>query len=95
MFIESQLKAFADKHDILVPQPRKRDAILQKVRSNYEAVAKKVGETCSYPGNWLYESWSESGIVPDYYRFKKAANKLIRSEGVARFAWNTCSPANQ
>jgi hypothetical protein len=59
--IESQLKAFCDKHDIPVPQPRKRDTFLQKARSNYETVAKKVGETASYPGNWLYESWSESG----------------------------------
>lgn len=62
--IESQLKAFCDKHDIPVPQPRKRDTLLQKARSNYEAVAKKVGETASYPGNWLYESWSESGKLP-------------------------------
>ncbi|KAH8778143.1 putative stress response protein ish1 [Hyaloscypha finlandica] len=59
---ESQLKAFCDKHDIPVPQPRKRDTILQKARSNYETVAKKVGETASYPGNWLYETWSESDL---------------------------------
>lgn len=59
---ESQLKAFADRHDIPVPQPRKRDTLLQKLRSNYETVAKKVGETASYPGNWLYETWSESDL---------------------------------
>ncbi|KAN0117322.1 putative stress response protein ish1 [Hyaloscypha variabilis] len=59
---ESQLKAFCDKHDIPVPQPRKRDTFLQKARSNYETVAKKIGETASYPGNWLYESWSESDL---------------------------------
>ncbi|PMD17555.1 putative stress response protein ish1 [Hyaloscypha hepaticicola] len=59
---ESQLKAFCDKHDIPVPQPRKRDTLLQQARSNYETVAKKVGETASYPGNWLYESWSESDL---------------------------------
>ena len=35
-----------------------------RLRSNYETVAKKVGETASYPGNWLYESWSESGKLP-------------------------------
>lgn len=44
----------------VVPQPRKRDTLLQKVRSNYETVAKKAGETAAYPGNWLYETWSES-----------------------------------
>ncbi|KAH8663012.1 putative stress response protein ish1 [Tricladium varicosporioides] len=59
---ESQLKAFADKHGIPVPQPRKRDTILQKLRSNYESVAQKAGETASYPGNWLYETWSESDL---------------------------------
>jgi hypothetical protein len=61
LFIDSQLKAFADKHGIPVPEPRKRDTILQKLRSNYEAIAKKAGEAASYPGNWLYGSWSESG----------------------------------
>jgi hypothetical protein len=64
LFIDSQLKAFADKHDIPVPQPRKRDTILQKLRSSYEIIAKKAGEVASYPGNWLYGSWSESGQCP-------------------------------
>jgi rRNA-processing protein FCF1 len=57
---DSQLKAFADKHGIPVPQPRKRDTLLQKIRSNYESIAKKAGETASYPGDWLYSTWSES-----------------------------------
>lgn len=59
---DSQLKAFADKHGIPVPQPRKRDTLLQKIRSNYESVAKKTGETASYPGNWIYETWTESEL---------------------------------
>ncbi|KAK6205990.1 hypothetical protein LQW54_008055 [Pestalotiopsis sp. IQ-011] len=59
---DSQLKAFADKHGIPVPQPRKRDTLLQKTRSSYESVAKKLGETAAYPGNWLYENWSESDL---------------------------------
>jgi len=58
---ESQLKAFADNHGIPVPQPRARDTLLQKVRSGYETAAQKAGETAAYPGNWLYQSWSESG----------------------------------
>ncbi|KAK1675998.1 hypothetical protein BDP55DRAFT_693680 [Colletotrichum godetiae] len=57
---DSQLKAFADKHSIPVPQPRNRDSVLQKARANYETIAQKAGETASYPGNWLYETWSES-----------------------------------
>lgn len=59
---ESQLKAFADKHGIPVPQPRKRDTLLANVRSNYETVAKKTGDVAAYPGNWLYETWSESDL---------------------------------
>ncbi|KXH63083.1 hypothetical protein CSAL01_04974 [Colletotrichum salicis] len=59
---DSQLKAFADKHGIPVPQPRNRDSVLQKARANYETIAQKAGETASYPGNWLYETWSESDL---------------------------------
>lgn len=46
----------------VVPQPRQRDTLLQKARSSYEIVANKVGEKTSYPGDWLYESWSESDL---------------------------------
>lgn len=59
---DSQLKAFCDRHGIPAPQPRKRDTLLQKVRENYEAVAEKVGEAAAYPGNWLYETWTESEL---------------------------------
>ncbi|ORY57421.1 uncharacterized protein BCR38DRAFT_461168 [Pseudomassariella vexata] len=59
---ESQLKAFADKNGIPVPQPRHRDTLLQKARSNYETVAAKAGEATSYPGNWLYDTWTESDL---------------------------------
>lgn len=74
---DSQLKAFADKHGIpgkfispsqvhlaneTVPQPRQRDTLLQKARQGYEVAAKKLGETAHYPGNWLYETWTESDL---------------------------------
>ncbi|KAH9904085.1 hypothetical protein F4778DRAFT_80738 [Xylariomycetidae sp. FL2044] len=59
---ESSLKAFADKHGIPVPQPRTRDTLLEKARSNYETIARKAGDTVSYPGDWLYETWSESDL---------------------------------
>lgn len=82
---ESQLKAFCDKNGIPVPQPRKRDTLLQKVRSGFETVAKKAGETTSYPGNWLYESWSESDLKEwlDTYGFPapqpSTRDKLVAS----------------
>ncbi|KAG5999796.1 hypothetical protein E4U21_006296 [Claviceps maximensis] len=57
---DSQLKTFCDKQGIPVPQPRQRDSILQKARLGYEQAAKKAGETAAYPGNWLYQSWSDS-----------------------------------
>jgi len=45
-----------------VPQPRKRDTLLEKARASYETVATKLGETAAYPGNWLYETWSDSDL---------------------------------
>jgi len=59
---ESQLKAFLDRHGIPNPTPRTRDTLLQEARKNYAQVAEKLGETSAYPGNWLYESWSESDL---------------------------------
>lgn len=58
----SQIKAFLDRHGVPVPQPRKRDVLISTARENYDAIAKKVGETASYPGNWLYEQWTESDM---------------------------------
>jgi len=59
---DSQLKAFADKNGIPVPQPRKRDSLLSAVRENYQSAANKLSETAAYPGDWLYESWSDSDL---------------------------------
>lgn len=59
---ESQLKAFLDRHGIPNPTPRTRDALLSQVRNNYQNVAEKLGESASYPGNWLYESWTDSDL---------------------------------
>ncbi|CBY00106.1 hypothetical protein LEMA_P076950.1 [Plenodomus lingam JN3] len=59
---DSQLKAFADKHGIPVPQPRQRDSLLAAVRNNYQSVAEKAKETVNYPGDWLYETWSDSDL---------------------------------
>lgn len=59
---ESQLKSFLDYHGIPNPTPRTRDSLLSTARSNYQSAANKVGETASYPGNWLYQSWSDSDI---------------------------------
>lgn len=59
---ESQLKAFCDHHGIPVPQPRERDTILTKARASYDAAAQKLGEASAYPGNWLYETWTESDL---------------------------------
>ncbi|RKF57751.1 Stress response protein ish1 [Erysiphe neolycopersici] len=59
---DSALKSFADKHGIPVPQTQKRKTILQSLRSNYDTVAGKLGQSISYPGNWLYDSWSDSDL---------------------------------
>ncbi|KAJ5918923.1 hypothetical protein N7454_010067 [Penicillium verhagenii] len=59
---DSQLKSFLDYHGIPAPQPRKRDVLIKTARENYETIAKKVGETAAYPGNWVYEQWSDSDL---------------------------------
>lgn len=59
---DSQLKAFLDYHGIPNPTPRTRDSLLQTARSSYQSTANKIGETAAYPGNWLYESWSDSDL---------------------------------
>ena len=35
---------------------------MQKARLGYESVAQKLGETTAYPGNWLYQTWSDSDL---------------------------------
>lgn len=59
---DSQLKAFLDRHGIPAPQPRQRDVLLKTARENYETIAKKSGETAAYPGNWVYDQWTESDL---------------------------------
>lgn len=56
------MKAFLDYHGIPNPTPRTRDSLLQTARSSYQSTANKIGETAAYPGNWLYESWSDSDL---------------------------------
>ncbi|KAF2725020.1 hypothetical protein K431DRAFT_216742 [Polychaeton citri CBS 116435] len=59
---ESQLKSFLDYHGIPNPSPRTRDSLLHTARANYQAAANKAGETFSYPGDWLYQQWSDSDL---------------------------------
>ena len=36
--------------------------MLAAARSNYETVAKRFSQATHYPGDWLYETWSESEL---------------------------------
>ena len=56
------MKSFLDHHNIPCPQPHTRDSLLATARQNYDAIAKKVGQYASYPGDWLYTTWSESDL---------------------------------
>ena len=56
------MKAFLDYHGIPNPEPRTRDSLLHSARSNYQSAANKAGETFQYPGDWLYQSWSDSEL---------------------------------
>jgi hypothetical protein len=59
---ESQLKSFCDYHGIPVPQPRTRDSLLKTARQNYQSVAEKASEYYSYPGDWLFQTWTDSDL---------------------------------
>ncbi|RKF73688.1 Stress response protein ish1 [Golovinomyces cichoracearum] len=59
---DSRLRAFADKYGITVPEPQKKESTLQAIRSSYDAIAKKLGQSVAYPGDWLYETWSDSEL---------------------------------
>lgn len=45
-----------------MPQPRERDSLLKTARENYQSAANKLSQYSSYPGDWLYESWSDSDL---------------------------------
>ena len=32
------------------------------MRQNFDSIAQKTKQTVNYPGNWLYETWSESDL---------------------------------
>jgi hypothetical protein len=36
--------------------------LIKTARENYESIAKKLNEAASYPGNWVYETWTESDL---------------------------------
>ena len=90
---DSQLKAFADKHSIPVPQPRKRDTLLASVRNGYQSSAEKLSEYASYPGDWLYSTWSDSDLkefldergipVPQPYPRDKLISAVRRNSRLA------------
>ncbi|KAF3938288.1 hypothetical protein ABW19_dt0207449 [Dactylella cylindrospora] len=44
------------------PQPRTRDSLLTTARANYATIAQKSGETAAYPGDWLFQQWSDSDL---------------------------------
>lgn len=95
---DSQLKAFLDRHGIPSPTPRKRDTMLKAARENYQTVAEKVGETAAYPGNWLYEAWSDSDLkkwldergipVPQPTTRDKLIAQVRRNSRVASLKYN-------
>lgn len=59
---DSQLKSFLDYHHIPNPKPRTRDSLLSTARANYATVAQKAGETAAYPGDWLFQQWSDADL---------------------------------
>lgn len=102
---DSQLKSFCDKHGIPVPQPRKRDTILQSIRKNFHDVATKAGHTVAYPGDWIYENWSDSDLkawfdargipVPQPAKRDQLIAQMRRNSRSAGLAYSSAAAAAQ
>lgn len=59
---DSQLRSFLVHYNVIKNPPTAREKLLQAAKDNYDGVAKKLGETTAYPGDWLYASWSDSDL---------------------------------
>ena len=59
---DSQLKAFLEAHGVRIPQPREHEKLVSTAKDAYEKLAKRLGETVAYPGNWVYNQWSDSDL---------------------------------
>lgn len=107
---ESQLKEFCDYHGIPAPQPRTRDSVLKTARENYQTVANKLGETAAYPGDWLFQTWSDSDLkswldqrgIPVYQGTKRndliakvRRNSRVASNNVAAWSSSLSASASQ
>ncbi|KAI5294487.1 hypothetical protein KEM52_003907 [Ascosphaera acerosa] len=59
---DTALKKFLDRHGVTAPAKKDHNALLQAAIDSYDAIATKAGETARYPGDWLYETWSDSQL---------------------------------
>jgi len=59
---DSDLKAFLDKNHIPNPNPKSRDSMLAAARGAYGDLSKKANDASHAPGDWLFESWSDSDL---------------------------------
>ncbi|EAT84282.2 hypothetical protein SNOG_08006 [Parastagonospora nodorum SN15] len=86
---DSQLKAFADKNGIPVPQPRQRDSLIKA------AAADKIGETAAYPGDWLYSSWpsTRDSLIASIRRQSRLASQ--NAQGTYAQASSSAAAAQQ
>lgn len=65
---DSQLRSFLEYHKITKPALTTREKLLNAVKESYDDVARKfegqpsASDVVHYPGNWLYDSWSDSDL---------------------------------
>lgn len=58
----SAVEKFLERHNVAKPTPATRQSYLNAAKENYNSIVTKLGETAAYPGNWLYESWSDADL---------------------------------
>ncbi|KAK9450099.1 uncharacterized protein V1518DRAFT_189815 [Limtongia smithiae] len=60
---DSAMKRFLDNHHFGAPIDSTKDALLQKIKDNYDYIYNQVGATSNDATNWVFNEWSDSELA--------------------------------
>lgn len=58
----TSLQTFLTQNNIQYSAKDTKDDLINKVKEQFDSISKKNHGSSFYPGNWLYESWSENDL---------------------------------
>ena len=58
----NQFANFLTQNNIQYSAKDTKDDLINKVKDQFDSISKKNHGSSFYPGNWLYESWSENDL---------------------------------